>query len=131
MPIDGQGRFYNASVDDTPNSGVPAGTIVTATSTGAAFPITDIANLIPTMTITAVSGTTPSMTLDLQVSPDNGATWLPLPGITGAQTAAGSVKDVFDVSQWTQGRWAYSVSGTAPSFTIGITTQRTLVGSAG
>ncbi len=131
MPVDSSGRWYNAPVDDTPNSGVAPGTVITANGTGAAFPITDIANLLPTMTISAISGAGASVTLDLQVSPDNGATWLPLPGITGAQTAPGTVKDVFDTTQWTQGRWAYSVAGTTPSVTFGITTQKTLVGSAG
>lgn len=72
--------------------------------------------------VTAVSGTTPSMTLTVEWSPD-GSTWYQ--GDTAdtftALTAAGKKVKTFQV-KGVLARVVYTISGTTPSFTFSLTT---------
>lgn len=71
---------------------------------------------------TAVSGTTPSLTLSVEWSPDGGVTWFPAetPDAFTAITAVGNRCKTFTVKS-PQFRLAWLVSGTTPSFTFTVT----------
>lgn len=69
--------------------------------------------------VTAVSGTTPSMTLSLQWSHDGGTTWAdadPVDGFTAITATGPKVKD-FAVKA-PHVRLAWAITGTTPSFTF-------------
>lgn len=67
--------------------------------------------------VTAVTGTTPSMTVTYQASVDGGTTWFDGPAST-AITAAG--RQVLNVPNklGALGRISYAITGTTPSFTF-------------
>lgn len=68
--------------------------------------------------VTAASGTTPSLTVILETSPDN-STWTTLATYTAA-TAPGTERKVASaLDRFVRARW--TVSGTTPSFTWGLT----------
>lgn len=106
----------------------PQGTAVTASGNSSAIDTTiqfqgcpQAAQYIGVqVNVTAVSGTTPSLTVELQWSND-GVNFASVQGsadIFTAVTAAGNVNKQFIV----KGRYAqlkYTVSGTTPSFTLG------------
>lgn len=99
---------------------VPAGTVVTATGTGTAVELDDKAQVRMQSVVAAVAGTTPSLTVNIQTSHDNGATdsWRTVASFT-AQTAAGSSPFAeFDIDRWVRATW--TVSGTTPSITFGV-----------
>lgn len=107
---------------------------MTASGNGTSTPLPATArNLIASVNVQAVSGTTPSITYRLQWSPDAGTTWLDIdttnlqttaitsavgwvhlrlgPDFTTAANAA--LKDICPPTL----RWVWTVSGTTPSFT--------------
>lgn len=129
MPIDQQSRWYNPVADDTAVSGIAAGTVITASGNSPAFSITDQDILVATLNVTAITGTGASLTVALQVTED-GTNWLSVGVPFPALTAPGTAQDVFSIEQWNQGRWVYTVAGTTPSITIGITTTKKYTGQA-
>jgi hypothetical protein len=106
---------------------VPTGTVITATGTSAAFTGFGKADLLrATISCPTVSGTTPSGTFKVQDSID-GVVWNDLISFT-ALTAAGSqtlnYAEVRGTTAQAFGdslRAAYTVTGTTPSFTCGLT----------
>lgn len=98
-----------------------------------------------TAIISAVSGTTPTLTMQLQFSPDGGTTWLNLGPVTATLTAAGTILIACFPTNFSQTpgatpanltvgatvstlinaplprtwRIVYTITGTTPSFTIG------------
>lgn len=75
------------------------------------------------MNVTAVSGTTPSLTATIQCSPDDGTTWFSLAtaemtGQTGAITATGQYRLTSAAPIGARTRLLLTISGTTPSFTI-------------
>lgn len=100
---------------------VPAGTIVTATGAGAAFEVTNKQQFRGQSIVTAASGTTPSLTVNIQTSFDNGATdaWRTIASFA-AQTAADTSahKSFPGLDRWVRASW--TVSGTTPSVTFGV-----------
>jgi hypothetical protein len=72
--------------------------------------------------VTAVSGTTPSMTLTYQTSVDDGTTYF-----DGTATAAISTvsKTVLSITSklGSKARLSYAISGTTPSFTFSVIAQ--------
>lgn len=100
---------------------VPAGTVVTATGTGTAIKVDNKNQFRGVSNVTAVSGTTPSLTVNIQTSHDNGVTdaWRTVASFT-AQTATGASawKNFGPLDRWVRPSW--TVSGTTPSITFGV-----------
>lgn len=73
------------------------------------------------LAVTAVSGTSPSLTVTVETSNDNGNTdaWRTVASLP-AQTAVGSVRQSFaGLDRWV--RVAWTIAGTTPSFTFSTT----------
>jgi hypothetical protein len=95
----------------------------TATSQSPAVGLRDAGSKLAIgLGITAVSGVSASMTLSVEWSHDSGATWLAAESADAfnAATAAVSVVKLFDVKA-PHYRVVYTISGTAPSITFGVT----------
>lgn len=93
----------------------------TATGQSTAFPIGGDDSLSVLVDITAVSGTTPSMTVNVEWSHDN-VNWFiadPADAFTALTVAAKRVK-IFTV-KGLYARLNYTISGTTPSFTFSAT----------
>ena len=93
---------------------------VTATGSGSACDVSQYTQALVTLDVTAVSGTTPTMTVKIQTSDDGGTTWYDLPNAsftqaTGATTQAIQITNFGDML-----RAAYTVGGTTPSFTFSV-----------
>lgn len=99
---------------------IPAGTVVTATGTGPAVRLDNKASIRIQSVVTAVSGTTPSVTVKVQTSHDGSTGWVDVGSALTAQTAANDsgVKVVGLIDRYV--RAAYTVSGTTPSLTLGV-----------
>jgi hypothetical protein len=72
-----------------------------------------------TLDITARSGTTPSMTLSIEKSPD-ATTWTTIDTFP-AQTNTGTVTREIYGGGWSEIRVVWTISGTTPSFTFSVT----------
>lgn len=108
----------------------PSGAQTVSGNTGA-INVGSFAELLLVFNITAVSGTTPSMTLGVDFSPDGGTTWVTGPSLA-AQTAAaivamalgrgvsGSAGSVtsFAMPFGDTIRIRWTITGTTPSFTF-------------
>ena len=100
---------------------LPDGTVITATGTGTV--VLDSVNkgtLRLLADVAAASGTTPSITINVQTSADAGDTdaWRAVASMT-AITATGKSRKVFaGLDRYTRVTW--TVSGTTPSFTLGL-----------
>lgn len=71
------------------------------------------------LSVTAASGTTPSLTVNVQTSPDN-SSWYVV-GSFAAKTAVGSESKAFSgLDRYVRLQWA-APSGTTPSFTFNAT----------
>lgn len=91
----------------------------TATTTSGVF-VADTSKLVCHLNVTAVSGTSPSMTVKLQDSSD-GTNWVDIPSAAfTAATATGTQRLVVsDVG--TMVRAVATITGTTPSFTFDLT----------
>lgn len=98
---------------------VPAGTVVTASGSGTAIELGNKSDVRAVSTVTAITGTTPSLTVIIETSYDNGATdsWRTVATLS-AQTTANTVRGMGGVDRWVRARW--TVSGTTPSITFGV-----------
>lgn len=121
-------RVRNNHYVNVDTSGAKTATI--AGTTGIAY---NARGLIASVIVSAVSGTTPSLTVKLQFSPDNGTTWvdwdttnlqstaITAAGTTtfrvfpGAANTANASKNDIVPRTW---RFYYTISGTTPSFTL-------------
>jgi hypothetical protein len=72
--------------------------------------------------VTAVSGTSPTLDVEEQVSRDNGTTWDPEYDVERF-TATGTARVPLSQIDGRR-RWLYTIGGTSPSFTFSITTMR-------
>lgn len=100
---------------------VPPGTVVTASGLGSAVPVINKDQFRGQSAVSAVSGTSPSITVSVQTSHDAGATdtWRTVASFT-AQTAVGTSawQDFVGLDRYVRAAW--SVSGTTPSITFGV-----------
>lgn len=100
---------------------VPAGTVVTATGAGTAIEVDDKNEFRGQSIVSAVAGTSPSITVSIDTSYDNGVTdaWRSV-GTFTAQTAANTPahKSFSGLDRWVRASW--TVSGTTPSITFGV-----------
>lgn len=76
-------------------------------------------NLFVTAHVSAVSGTSPTLNLKLQDSPDN-STWSDVTGATGAQLTAAGNQVFAGYSTKPYVRVVATVGGTTPSFTAHV-----------
>lgn len=97
---------------------IPIGTI-TASATSAAVSSGNYSSAIAYLNVTAATGTTPSLTVKLQDSPD-GVTWYDIPsGAFTAATAVGTQRlTVSNIGPLL--RAVSTVTGTTPSFTVDL-----------
>jgi hypothetical protein len=102
---------------------IAAGAVVTTSGTTAAFPTptTTSPNVGITVAATAVSGTSPSLTVTVEWSPDGTNFYAadPADSFAAITAAGGTVKNVTVKNPWY--RLSYAVSGTTPSFTLNAT----------
>jgi hypothetical protein len=100
---------------------VPAGTVVTASGFGAGFEVDDKDEFRGQSIVSAASGTTPSITVTIETSYDNGVAdaWRAVASFA-AQTAANTSahKSFAGLDRWVRATWV--VSGTTPSITFGV-----------
>ena len=100
---------------------VAAGTVVTATGSATGVEVDDKDEFRGQSIVSAVSGTTPSITVSIQTSYDNGVTdaWRTIASFT-AQTAANTSahQSFAGLDRWVRASWV--VSGTTPSVTFGV-----------
>lgn len=100
---------------------VPAGTVVTATGVGTAYELDDKDEYRGQVAVTAVSGTSPSLTVNVQTSHDNGVTdaWRTVASFPAVTSVSSTAWQVFaGLDRWV--RASYTVSGTTPSITFGV-----------
>lgn len=119
MPQDRLSRWYN-TVQRWTDADV-ASSAKTASGTGAAFNTDDAFAILATLTVTAASGTSPTLDVRLETTADGGTTWYTV-GTFPTQTTTGSAARVL-APVGSQARFAWTVGGTTPSFTFGITTS--------
>jgi len=100
---------------------VPVGTVVTASGSGAGIEVEGRSEFRGTCAVTAASGTTPSLTVSVQTSHDNGASdaWRTVASFP-AQTAVGASawQSFAGIDRFVRASWV--VSGTTPSLTFGV-----------
>lgn len=96
----------------------PSGAVTTTgQGAGVPLPLGDMVGYF--INVSAVSGTTPSLTVKLDLSAD-GVTWAPgAAGTPAAITAAGTYY-VASPNPGAQVRASWTVSGTTPSFTFSV-----------
>jgi hypothetical protein len=99
-----------------------SGSVVTATGQTSTVDISGYEDLAVLVSVASVSGTTPSLTPYLQISPDGGTTWFgTASGPAGGSAMTANGQQYIGVSGNYLGgraRLAYTVSGTTPSFTL-------------
>jgi hypothetical protein len=103
---------------------VPPGTVVTASGAGNGVEVGNRTIFRGQSIVTAASGTSPSLTVTVETSHDNGATdaWRGV-GFAPAYTAQTAVntsawKSFSGLDRFVRASWA--VSGTSPSITFGV-----------
>lgn len=99
-----------------------ASTTATTTGTTTGVELDDKGTVRLALAVTAASGTTPSMTVTVQTSYDNGATdpWRTAGSAFPAVTATGTTRQSFAGCDRFV-RASYAITGTTPSFTFSIT----------
>ena len=121
----GSGTVTTVSTVTNDNAAMPSS--ITDVASAAITTTTTTATLSPTygnayqvnIPVTAVSGTTPTMDIEIQESRDGGTNWIPIydfPRIT----ATGSYNSPMLQSTGTKVRYVQTISGTTPSFTRAI-----------
>jgi hypothetical protein len=93
----------------------------TATNNGTAY--TGVGNrreMIVFLNVTAVSGTTPSMTVKMQTSDDGGTTWYDIPGGAFTAATAATTQLLSFTAFGDTVRCVSTISGTTPSFTYAV-----------
>ena len=97
---------------------VAPGTVTTANGNTSARAVGYIHTLRLERVVTAASGTTPSLTVIIEHGPD-GTTWITHTTFTAATGANTERKVLSGLDRYVRARW--TVSGTTPSFTWGLT----------
>jgi hypothetical protein len=122
MPVDRSGNYYRGSVA-RPDATL-ASAARTASGTGTAFNTDAAKSLKAFLTVSAASGTTPTLDVRLETSIDGGTTWRTVGSLAQINTTGtrnGVLGPLGD-----QCRWAWTIAGTTPSFTFTITAEENL-----
>ncbi|MFF8831380.1 hypothetical protein [Streptomyces sp. NPDC015131] len=123
----GLGRFVKRDA----RTSLKASGAETSSTTGTAMELGDAGSLVVTVDVTAASGTTPTMVVDIEGSAD-GSNWFPLGqfGANGYRSGSvGTAPSNFTAAATTRGavtgapyvRHKSTIGGTTPSFTYSIT----------
>lgn len=115
-PTDAKGDWYPDPV--VRSDAAVASAARTATGTSAAFDVAEADSFEATLTVTAASGTTPTLDVSLETSIDGGETWDTVSAFSQLK-AAGSDGHVFG-PLGAKARWKWTIGGTTPSFTFSI-----------
>jgi hypothetical protein len=118
MPQDSKGRYVPDK--ETSTTGAVASAARTATGNGTAFDTDGIDGLNATLVITAASGTTPTMTLNLETTADGTNYYVAGSFPQQTTTNAGISRMIGNLGSLS--RWAWTIGGTTPSFTFSVTT---------
>lgn len=97
---------------------VAPGTVITATGNGPTVRLDNKGTLRASLDVTAASGTTPSATVKIQTSFD-GSTWRDVASFTAATAATAERKSFPGIDRYVRAAW--TVTGTTPSLTLGVT----------
>lgn len=90
----------------------------TTTGQGAGIYVPQYNVVVATLIITAVSGTTPNLTVSIDSSPDN-STWTTLASFAAQTTTTAGVRKVFTAhDSYLRASWV--ITGTTPSFTFTV-----------
>lgn len=119
MPRDSKGNWFAG--DRVRSDAAVASAARTATGTSAAFDTGPADSFEATLTCTTRSGTTPTLDVTLETSIDGGTTWDTV-GAFAQLTAASADGHVFG-PLGDKCRWKWTIGGTTPSFTFGITVE--------
>lgn len=118
-PLDAQGNYYAA--DQARPDAALASAARTATGNGAAFNTNQADSIEGFLTVTAASGTSPTLDVRLETSVDGGTTWTTVAAFAQI-TAAGARNRVFG-PLGDMCRWAWTIAGATPSFTFDISAE--------
>ena len=119
MPQDRLSRWYQ-DVERRTDADV-ASAARTTTATGTAFNCDSAFTVLASLNVSAASGTSPTLDVRLETTADGGTTWYTVgsfPQQTGV-TATPVARVLAPLGS--QARFAWTVAGTTPSFTFGVT----------
>lgn len=117
MPQDSQGRYVPSK--DTLTTAAVASAARTATATGTAFDTDNLDSITGTLTVTVVSGTTPTLDVTLETTGD-GTNYYTVGAFVQKTAAATADAKVFG-PLGALSRWKWTIGGTAtPTFTFSI-----------
>jgi hypothetical protein len=114
-----EGAYGNSAIDGSQIASAAR----TTTGNGNTFSTySPIAGMVLYINVSAASGTTPSLTVKLQDSPDGGTTWYDVASAT-AMTTTGTQAFRINLANTPASdllRIAWTISGTTPSFTFKV-----------
>lgn len=119
-PSDEQNRYYE-DPSQAPARAQVESAARTASGTGTAFRTGELSELEAELVVTAVAGTSPTLNVSLETKTDTGD-WYAVASFPQV-TAAGTTGRVF-TGLGDQCRWAWTLGGTAPSFTFSIDVEQ-------
>ncbi len=92
----------------------------TASGNSASVEVGEYKEALVTLNVTAASGTSPSLTVLLQASDDEGTTWYNLPNasFTAATAVTSQAIQINTFGDYI--RASYAITGTSPSFTFAV-----------
>jgi hypothetical protein len=115
-PLDEQGNYVPP--DRPRNDADVASAARTTTGSSTAFDVGSAESFEAVLTVSAASGTTPTLNIALETSIDNGATWQSV-GAFAQKTGVATENKVFG-PLGDRCRWTWTIGGTTPSFTFAI-----------
>jgi hypothetical protein len=94
----------------------------TATATSSTFEIYGAETLVCYLSVTAASGSSPTLDVKFQDSPDGGTTWFDIAGASFTQATAATTQVVSASRKFARKiRCVATIGGTTPSFTFSVT----------
>lgn len=117
MPQDDKGRYVPDA--ETLAAAAVASAARTTTGTGSAFSTAGVDNIIGVLTVTAASGTTPTLDVTLETTADGTNYYTVGSFVQKTGTATADSKVFGDLGS--SSRWKWTIAGTTPSFTFAIT----------
>ena len=118
MPTDQKGRFYEG--DEARADAAVASAARTASGEGSVFNTEDATAFEATLTISAASGTTPTLDLALHTTVD-GTNYYAVAAFP-QQTTTGAVARAF-APLGDKCKWVWTIAGTTPSFTFTVAAE--------
>lgn len=118
-PLNEAGNYV--ADDTTLTAGAVASAARTASGNGSAFETVRTNSIEGYLTVTAASGTTPTLDVRLETSLDAGTSWQTVAAF--AQATAATTKNKVFGPLGDSCRWAWTVAGTTPSFTFSVAAE--------